>query len=837
MSEEGRQEPPTGQRPEEGAPRTAGTPPGYRHVRRRFRLTYVVPVVVLLALAVLPLMAGSETLILRDILNSHLPMKASQARALTAGYMPLLDPYRAGGQPLAGNPNAVPFYPTNLLYLVASPLWALNAHFWLHLLLAPFAAFWMGRTWGLSRQAAWAVGVSWALSGYFLSQLAFYNLVAGVALAPALVAACLVTVGRGARRRPWAVPAVGVLWALMLLAGDPLMALLAGLAAATAVPVRHGLPRRGRLAGWGGLVAAVIGGTLVAAPQLVEFLRILPLSYRGHRGYTAEVGTAASFDPRQVAEWLLPLLFGRPDLAADGSFWGEAFYTGYPPYYFSLYPGLLALGLWVAAGTWRAWGGGRRRAWGWAWGAIGVGWLFALGRFNPMVEWLFDAGSGGLLRYPVKFWLPVALGTSLLCGLGFERAVLRGTRRPLVATLAGLGVVLGGLWGALVLAPDRAHGWLRRLVPSRYDSAFVEAVRLQWVESAGTSVLLLVLFGLVLTLLGHRRPRLAGAALLGLHTLGQLLLLAPVRVTDAVGPYSTPPPALAHVPPGTRVAHGEFLRLFGDEPSFTTGNYPTPHTWWLARRAFFELYPATGALWDRRYELNVSPEGLDSFLARMAKAGVQYSEDLERVRLLAAWGVDVLLLGRPLEPVAAAETRLVARIPSSGGALWIYHLRDSAPEAYLAQDLVHAPDVGAAYRLLAGPGFDAHRTAVVPGQGEPPAVEGASAGDDPARVRWISDTPEALEVAVEAPASGLLVVQRAHLPLWRAWLDGDEVPVRVANLYRMGVEIPPGEHRVRLAVDRRPLLASTVVAALGLMGLLALGVVARRRWRRELGGS
>ena len=83
-------------------------------------------------------------------------------------------------------------------------------------------------------------------------------------------------------------------------------------------------------------------------------------------------------DPRQAAEWLLPFLFGRPDVIGKGAFWGTQFFTGVPPYYLSLYPGLLACVLIAASGRPR----GRPAAW--AWGGIAFGLFFALGRFNPV---------------------------------------------------------------------------------------------------------------------------------------------------------------------------------------------------------------------------------------------------------------------------------------------------------------------------------------------------------------------------------------------------------------------------------------------------------------------
>ncbi len=287
---------------------------------RRFSLFYAVPVLLLAGAVLWPLMTGEATLFQRDVMTAHYPMKASQAAALSRGEVPLVDLARAGGQPLLGNPNGLPLYPSHLLDLVASPLWALNAHFWLHLLLAPVAFFWLGRAWGLGRPAALAGGVFYGASGFMLSLLNLYNLVAGAALAPAFIAAVLDAWTRE-RRRPWVVAAA--LWALLILAGDPLFAVLAFVMALGAALSRH--PRRPENAP----VAAValLAGSALTLPMVVEFLRILPLSFRGYWTSSAQATLAQSFDPRIAVEWLVPLFFGRPDL----NFWGSRFYGGVPP--------------------------------------------------------------------------------------------------------------------------------------------------------------------------------------------------------------------------------------------------------------------------------------------------------------------------------------------------------------------------------------------------------------------------------------------------------------------------------------------------------------------------
>ncbi|MGH9464785.1 MAG: hypothetical protein ACRD0X_04015, partial [Thermoanaerobaculia bacterium] len=247
--------------------------------RRRSLLLYALPALVLLLVTVWPLVAGGRTLYLRDVLNTHFGMKWYQAEAMKAGHLPLVDPTRAGGQAHLGNPNTVPLYPDNVLYFLTDAFWALNAHFWLHLLLAPVAAYWMARAWGLRREAAWVTAVCYAGSGYFLSTLNLYNLVAPAALAPALVAAAL-RLGEWERRRS-AFVALAVVWALVVFGGDPMTAVVALVLALAAAVVRHG-----RRYPWRWAAGSLAVGTLLSAPQWVEFLHILGLSFRGYWGFS-----------------------------------------------------------------------------------------------------------------------------------------------------------------------------------------------------------------------------------------------------------------------------------------------------------------------------------------------------------------------------------------------------------------------------------------------------------------------------------------------------------------------------------------------------------------------
>lgn len=792
---------------------------------RRF-LLYAAPLLLLLVWAVLPLLRGTETLYLRDVLNTHMPMKWAQAEAMREGYFPLIDPYRAGGQPIAGNPNAVPFYPTNLLYLAGSTFWALNVHFCIHLLLAPLAFFWMARSWGLDREPSWAAAVCYTVSGFFLSHLSFYNLIPAATLAPALVAAFLDFAA--GRRRALTLPAIALLWGLLLLGGEPLMTAHAGLLAGSALLLTWGTAwrprgeRPGQRPGWSApllLAVALITGTLLALPQIVEFLRILPLSFRGHRGFSFQTATVASFDPRQLLEWLIPFAYGRPDLLGNGSFWGSRFYTDTPPYYLSLYPGLLALALVAASGLPR-----RAAAW-WAWGAAACGIFVSLGRFNPLIHWAFE--GQGSFRYPVKFWLPVAVGGALLCGIGFARLFgperegdARARLRFRLALLI-FALILGAAWIWLKFEPAAADAWLRQLIPRAYKAPFIVNERLRWRGLCFLSLLLLAGFA-AFARIARRRPVLGGALLLGLHAWTQLLLLRPLYPTDAIAPYLVPPPALEHVPAHLTVVNPDFNYLFGPS-TLKHGKFPAPRSEWVERRAFYELYPFTGPMWKRRYELNVSAEGLDSYLARMAQGSLKAIKDNEkRARQLAAYGVGRVLMNHPMDP-QPDRVRLLTVLPSFGKGLYIYEVKNPAPQVFLARRVFFAPHLNASFTWITDPRFDARTDTVIPGEDRPPAIRGGGT------VRIVKQGPESLEVDVVAgPGGSVLVVQRADL-LYEAKVDGKPVPVVPANLHRMGVEVPAGRHRVSFWIDRRPLARSFFGVAFGLAALPLLAWWGGRR--------
>jgi hypothetical protein len=763
---------------------------------RRFALLWVAPVMLLLLAIALPLIVGTKTLYLRDVLNTHYEMKFAQAQAMREGRVPLIDLQRGGGQAHLANPNTVPLYPDNLLLLFTETLWAMNAHFWLHWLVAPFAGYWLGRALGMRREAAWAVGVVYVTSGFYMATLNLYNLVAPVTLAPALVASAL-DLGRPGRSR-WAFVWAAAIWSLMILGGDPMTAAFCLLATLVVVAVRHG-----RSYPWLAAAGAVAIGTGLAAPQWVEFLRLLGFTYRGFWGFGYDNTVLGGFRPFDSLELLIPFFFGRPDV----NYWGRAWHADQVPLFFTFYPGVLMLGLMAAAR------GDRRRTLLWAWGLVLCGVFLALGEANPVVVALSRLPGASLLRIPSKLWILVTLGSAVLCGLAVGRLFEADGRRRLARALIVIGVILFSAWALMTLWSSGVDAWVRRLMPEDFSPSYASVERLRW---AGSTLLALLLtsFYLICLKAGPRRPALAPLALLLMHAATQIFFLRSVIGTDDRAPYLERPALLDRIPAGSRVAHGGNLNLFGKEAE-DKSSYPDVRLLWRERQMHADLYPSFGVHGGLRYDFNLSPEGLDSFLTRAAVQSLWQLEDPARMRILQASGVDYLLLHRPLEEGLRDTVELVDKRPSPAGALHLYRLRDTAPPVAVVGRLRGSLNLNEALTMVLSPNFDFHNGAVLAGDHEP--LDG-----EPGTARLIEETAESITVDVSAPGPGALVVQRTHLPIYRARLDGEPVALYAANLHRMAVKVPPGDHRVDIRVERGSLRWGFALSAVSLLALAGI---------------
>ena len=119
----------------------------------------IFPAVILFFALFFPLVFRSEQFLYRDAGKFYYPLFAQIQTELSAGRLPLWDPYENLGQPLLGNPTSSVFYPGKLIFFLPSILpvsygVCYKWYIFLHLPLAFAGLYRLTRSWGRSPAAS-----------------------------------------------------------------------------------------------------------------------------------------------------------------------------------------------------------------------------------------------------------------------------------------------------------------------------------------------------------------------------------------------------------------------------------------------------------------------------------------------------------------------------------------------------------------------------------------------------------------------------------------------------------------------------------------------------------
>jgi hypothetical protein len=764
-----------------------------------------------IALLFAPLLPAGRALATRDVALFHLPLRASFAWLCRLG-PPVWNPLLHGGQPLLSNPNYAAFYPPSWLALALEPARALTWIALLHAALGLAGAWRLARRLGCGPWAAALAATAYAGSGAVLSLLSAFNFFCGMAWLPWVLlggeAALRPPSGaEGAGWRSWAPGAAGAGLALagQLLAGEPAAALVGALAlAALGATQPRRLPR---------LALAVALAALFAAVQLLPTLGRLAGSPRAG-GVAAAQAVVWSTRPERWIELALPRFFGDAARAEEGLYFGWHLNDRGYPYVPSLYPGLLVTLLALCALL--RWPVPRRAAWALA---VAAGALLAAGRYNPLYAFLRTALPPlGLVRFPEKFALLAVAVLPFAAALGWqwlldERRAGRPERADLpLALAAGFLALAAGLTLTLHAAPGLARWVVAEYgVPGADKGAVARGaaalLREGW-AAVGTAAATALLLALCRWRRTPERLLAAGAV---------LLLAADLWHYEHGLVHTLPAAAYREPPPLARTLARLGASIYAapppdDKPEVMprTPGLDDP----LVRVQLARLDPASGALWGLPYAFD---EDYDLMLTRPARQALALLH-LERQRpgllwrLLGAWNVAAVLerrvperwiaeavAGGPLRPVRVQANphllpryRLVARAsfhPTAASAL-------GAARAQL-----YALDRGEHFVRPGGP----PETRAYPGR---PDLRGVEDRGGEIAARYRSATPAFFTAAVTFDRG------------WRAEVDGRPVPVYEEAVGQLGVALPAGEHRLRLAY-RDPLVAiGAAVSLLALAGAL-----------------
>ncbi|MGB4869954.1 MAG: hypothetical protein WBP47_07875, partial [Candidatus Promineifilaceae bacterium] len=333
------------------------------------------------------------------------PYWQAAAEALRHGRLPLWNPSLFMGAPLLANSQVGFFYPLNWpVWLLLPTPYAVSASIVLHLVIAGWGAYLAGRRrLGLGVLAGLLTAVLFALGGYLTAQVEHVNQVQGLAWLPWLLVA--LPNGRSPNRQDsfQRIMALGLLFALQLLAGHTQTAFISGVAVgvwvlANAAEERRVRNRQSPLSHLLLVLVAVLLALLLTAVQLLPTLELTSLSSR-----------QGGLTPNEVLSFSWhPLLMGRSLLPA----YGQSLFSEYVAFLPITALVLAVLG----ALQWR-----RRPGVLAALALTAVGLFLALGVFNPLYWLLARLPGFDLFRVPARWLAVYALGAALLAGAGLER--------------------------------------------------------------------------------------------------------------------------------------------------------------------------------------------------------------------------------------------------------------------------------------------------------------------------------------------------------------------------------------------------------------------------------
>src|SRR5262245_40497062 len=148
--------------------------------------------IIVFLLIVIPLLLASvqskySLFVFRDGFATHYPIKKLFIEQIKNKVIPFWNPSASFGQPLLGNPNDLPFYPDNVLFLALPFDVAWNFHYWFHWIFGAVGVYQLLRCLKRTAQISLFGSIWWAASGFVLSLFSFYNLIAAVSWIPWII--------------------------------------------------------------------------------------------------------------------------------------------------------------------------------------------------------------------------------------------------------------------------------------------------------------------------------------------------------------------------------------------------------------------------------------------------------------------------------------------------------------------------------------------------------------------------------------------------------------------------------------------------------------------------
>jgi len=717
-----------------------------------------------------PLVAPGGFVTSFDTVTYSGPNLAVTLDAVRHGRLATWNPYLYDGVSHIGNVQAAPLYPLKwpFAWMHVHRAWVLVIA--LHVVLLAGGMFWLvRRRLGLVPPAALVATVTVVGSGALMIRMLFFEQIQVLAWAPWLLGTidAVLAAQRGRRGRP--VAALGVVMALMTIAGHPQVLYVVVPLAATWTVVRAA-DRHGRL--WWRALGPVIGGgaigALMAAPQLLPAAELA-----GRSANTGGRDLATISNPgfvlqlsRLAGTWLGDPLQTAHTLTSDG--YENMAFVGVV----ATVLGLVA----VVALTTRRSGSAGPGGWRWTVGGLTAvtvaALLLAAGPRLVFYRAAFRLVPGfDQARVPARWSLAAVIATGLLAAYGIDRiGQVRSERRQAaaVALLTAAAAVV------VVVAPFHNPG---------------AATMTLW---AALAVLTMAVFVVPARLTG------VGLAVVAVALTGELALAQRHSLARS---SRAPQLMTASIPPAVSwlsAQQGKVLVMaddvIGDAPILLATLRPNAN-------ALFGVASVDG------YDggIQVTRAWADAF---SAYSGAPFVPDSPARNQLAV----------PLEPIAFAQL----------GVRWVMLDTERRPSDTVVPGWGDPVFVDGKTAVYANPAWLGHAWLAPADTARAGAAGGGPTGLDELVVE--RDVPETLRLAFTAPRAGRVAIAEQWDPGWHARLDGTPVAVVPAGPLLAGVDVAAGEHVLELHYRAAHLRLGLLLWALGVIAVVVL-ILPRRVFR------
>jgi len=716
-----------------------------------------------------------------DLVSFIYPTYHFASHCLKRGIIPLWNPYLYCGMPFAADSQSGLFYPINLLFFLLTPSFTYRTvelmavfHFFLagafmYILLRSLQS---GGQANLHRSAALAGAIAFMFSDLFVTHFGNLNMIAVAAWLPLIFLFYHRAVVEG---RPALAALAGIFLGMAILAGHIQITLFILLTLAL-YTLYEGTSRASKSllrSLTHHLLPCYLLAFCFSALFLIPALEMATHTVRARMSY--QEASRYSLPPAGLVGLLIPGFFGR----GPGGFWGpwdrvEAGYIGVLPLILAGFAVLLKRD-----------GFARFLA-----GLAAFSLLLAMGQHTILHGWLYLLPGFDKVRAPARFIYIMDFALAILAALGLD-SLLRPLNCRGRVLFSRLLRTLSWFWGGTVLigGPLACYAVLTTQVwkPARYRNI---------VSAFNGFVFFVLLLTASLTLLHMRLHHWVGRRTLSLLAVG----LITVDLLS-LGAYVE----LGHRDVTSGFNHPEAIAFLRSDRSFyridsktDVGEVWQPDTGLLHGIGdVWGVYnPSLLADYDRYWGyLGSRSAPLYDFL------NAKYVIGSKKVEL--DWGKFV--------PVFDGDPKVN-----------IYLNTKALPRALLIHKAVLASSQEEAFALIHKPGFDPARTVVVEG-GEP--LDATARGEE--TVDIVAYSPNEVRLDVEAAGEGYLVLSEVYYPGWRAYVDGQRVPLLRANYAFRAVHLSPGHHVVHLAFEPTSWKVGLGISVATWVGLAVWGLL---RW-------